>query len=166
MDGSSLYDDDFVTWSEQQAEALRALARSRPELSNVVDWENVIEEIETLGRSEWRGVESLLHQALAHILKGYCDPDSLSRIAWSVETRAFLDAARADFRNSMRRRIDMDKIWRDAFRSASQEMLAYKRRVPPGIPSVSPFALDDLLQESFTYEEALRHLYARLDAPH
>jgi hypothetical protein len=77
MDTATLYDDDIVTWSERQAAALRALA-ARPELSNAVDWDNVIEEIECLGRSEWKGVASQIRNALAHILKGYCDPDSLS----------------------------------------------------------------------------------------
>ena len=52
MDIASLYDDDIVSWAEQQAAALRELA-AKPELSNVVDWENLIEEVETLGRSEW-----------------------------------------------------------------------------------------------------------------
>jgi hypothetical protein len=77
MDTATLCDDDIVTWSERQAAALRALA-ARPELSNAVDWDNVIEEIECLGRSEWKGVASQIRNALAHILKGYCDPDSLS----------------------------------------------------------------------------------------
>ena len=40
MDQPSLYDDDIVTWAEQQAAAVRALA-SRPDLSNALDWENV-----------------------------------------------------------------------------------------------------------------------------
>src|SRR5215204_4699025 len=74
MDTATLYDDDIVTWSERQAAALRALA-ARPELSNAVDWDNVIEEIECLGRSEWKGVASQIRNALARILKGYCDSE-------------------------------------------------------------------------------------------
>ena len=45
---ATLYDDDIVTWAEQQAAALRELA-AKPELANAVDWENLIEEVETLG---------------------------------------------------------------------------------------------------------------------
>src|SRR5918993_3808711 len=109
MDTATLYDDDIVTWSERQAAALRALA-ARPDLSNAVDWDNVIEEIECLERSEWKGVASQIRNALAHILKGYCDPDSLSRVAWSIETSNSLREARDDFRNSMREHIDMDTV--------------------------------------------------------
>ena len=50
MDQPSLYDDDTVTWADQQVAALRSLA-TRPELSNVLDWDNVAEEIEGVGRS-------------------------------------------------------------------------------------------------------------------
>jgi hypothetical protein len=44
-----------VIWSEEQARALRTAARSGTNLP--VDWENVAEEIEALGkvrRSNWR----------------------------------------------------------------------------------------------------------------
>jgi len=160
-----LYDDDIVTWAEQQAAALRELA-AKPELSNVVDWENLIEEVETLGRSEWGGVASQIRNALIHILKGFCDPGSLSRNAWSVETGNFLDEARRDYRPSMRGKIEMDDLWHEAFRSASRELLAYKRRVPPGIPMTCPFELEQVLAPSFDYESAVRRLYELLDARH
>ena len=42
-----LYDQDFVLWTVQQAAALR-----RAKTSNLpLDWENLAEEIESLGRS-------------------------------------------------------------------------------------------------------------------
>ena len=159
MDGLSLYDDDVVTWSEQQATALRSLA-GRPDLSNVLDWANVIEEIETLGRSEWKGVESQICNALRHILKGLCDPGSLSTQAWSIETDTFLDAARGDYRASMRQLIDVDRAWAGAFRHAMRELRPYSVRIPPGIPSRSPFSLEDLLDPAFSYDAAVRSLHA------
>jgi hypothetical protein len=165
MDTATLYDDDIVTWAEQQAAALRELA-ARPELSNAVDWNNIIEEIECLGRSEWRGVESQLTNALAHILKGFCDPSSPSRAPWAIETGNFLQEARKDFRNSMRRKFDMDEVWSAAFERASRELLTYKRRIPPGIPEGCPFTLDEILSDSFDYETAVRRLYELLDARH
>ncbi len=165
MDAATLYDDDIVTWAEQQAAALRELA-ARPELSNAVDWENVIEEVECLGRSEWKGVESQLINALAHILKGFCDAGSPSRGPWAIETGNFLQDARRDFRNSMRQKLDIDEVWRAAFERASRELLIYKRRIPPGIPNHCPFTLDEVLAQDFAYESAIRRLYERLDARH
>ena len=55
---SDLYGDDIVLWCEQQADALRRRAADH------LDWDNLAEEIEDLGRSELRTVESLLVQAL------------------------------------------------------------------------------------------------------
>lgn len=74
MDRPSLYDDDIVTSAEEQAAALRALG-ARSDLSNAVNWENVAEEIESVGRSQLRAVEGLLVQALAHMLKRLSAPD-------------------------------------------------------------------------------------------
>ena len=45
-DVKTLYDQDFVTWAEQQAEALRAAGRGTT--NQPLDWENLAEEIEDL----------------------------------------------------------------------------------------------------------------------
>lgn len=164
MDTPTLYDDDIVTWAEQQAAALRELA-ARPELSNAVDWENVIEEVECLGRSEWKGVASHLRNALAHVLKAVCDPGSMSRVAWGVETSNSLREAREDYRPSMRQNMDMEAIWRNAFRQASDALLPYKVTIPPRLPDRCPFTLDEMLDDGFTYDSGVRTLYELLTSP-
>lgn len=59
----NLHDRDFYTWAVQQAAALR-----RRDFS-AVDWENVTEEIETLGRTEERSLKSQYARAMEHLLK-------------------------------------------------------------------------------------------------
>ena len=72
---SDLYDDDLLSWSERQAELLRrVMAGERVNLQ--VDWVNVIGEIEDVGRNELHTVESLLGQALRHMLKAEAWPIS------------------------------------------------------------------------------------------
>jgi Domain of unknown function DUF29 len=63
------YDADFHAWTQDQAARLREL---RP---NSLDWENIAEEIETLGRSEKREVENRLGVLLLHLLKWARQPD-------------------------------------------------------------------------------------------
>jgi Domain of unknown function DUF29 len=69
MAGSAaqLYEKDFVRWTEQQSRALRAAAGIRANLP--LDWENLAEEIESLGRSQRRELRSRIALILEHLLK-------------------------------------------------------------------------------------------------
>jgi len=58
-----LYEADFHRWSQEQGRALRGRRAAD------VDWENIAEEIETLGRSDKRSLESNLSVVLLHLLK-------------------------------------------------------------------------------------------------
>jgi hypothetical protein len=62
------YEADFYAWTQQQAKQLRRL---RP---NSIDWANLAEEIETLGRSEKREIESRVGVLLQHLLKWRFQP--------------------------------------------------------------------------------------------
>jgi hypothetical protein len=57
---SDLYDTDILEWSDHQAALLRRVAAG--ERVNEVDWPNIIEEVESVGREQLHAVESLLVQ--------------------------------------------------------------------------------------------------------
>ena len=76
MDDRFSYEDDFLVWTERQATALRALAKSRADLPNDLDLEHVAEEIEDLGISELKTVRSYIRNILIHVIKAACDPSS------------------------------------------------------------------------------------------
>ncbi len=67
-----LYEKDFYLWLEQAAHLLRH--RNLNEL----DLENLIEEIESMGRSEKRTINSNLRILLMHMLKYKYQPDKRS----------------------------------------------------------------------------------------
>ena len=113
-----LYRRDFVTWSEVQAERLRRLAAG--ERVNDVDWENLIEEVETLGRSELQAVESLAEQALIHAMKVAARPEDPASDHWRGEIRTFLNNARRRYTPSMKQRIDMAAIHADALEAVRE----------------------------------------------
>jgi hypothetical protein len=80
----TLYDTDFLRWTEKQAAALRAA----PKDSNLpLDWENLAEEIESLGRSERRGLRSRIRQILRHLLKLEASSASEPRRGWEESIR-------------------------------------------------------------------------------
>ena len=70
---SDLYDEDILLWSERQAALLQRVAAGEA-LNERPDWANIIEEVESVGREQLHAVESLLLQALAHMLKAEAWP--------------------------------------------------------------------------------------------
>jgi hypothetical protein len=59
----TLHETDFVAWSEQMAQLMRDRRYDQ------VDWENVIEEMESLGRHDRRALSSQLIRVMMHLLK-------------------------------------------------------------------------------------------------
>ncbi len=148
MDRPSLYDDDIVTWAEEQAAALRALA-ARSDLSNAVDWENVAEEIESVGRSQIRAVERLLIQMLAHLIKHVSAPDAPPNRHWRSEIVAFRLAAQARYERSMRQRIDWSRVWRVGIEFAVADLELYGDTVLPNLPVDCPLTPEEMVGSSF-----------------
>jgi hypothetical protein len=70
---NSLYESDFYGWTQLQARALAA--RQVEEL----DWQNLQEEIISLGRQEYRELVSRLTVLLGHLLEWEYQPDKRSR---------------------------------------------------------------------------------------
>jgi hypothetical protein len=67
-----LYESDFYRWATAQATAIR---NKRLELEALgIDWSNVAEELDTLGRSERGGLRSRLTILLLHLLKWLHQP--------------------------------------------------------------------------------------------
>jgi hypothetical protein len=91
--GARLYEEDFVRWTEQQSSALRDAARVGSNLP--LDWENLAEEIESLGRSQRHELRSRIAVILEHLLKLEHSPATDPRCGW-METiaRERLDAER------------------------------------------------------------------------
>src|SRR5437763_13952348 len=88
-DVKSLYDEDFVAWTQQQAKALRAAAGSRT--NQPLDWENLAEEVENLGKTVRREIGSQIRRIIQHLLKLQYSPAIDPRRRWfesSTEARS------------------------------------------------------------------------------
>jgi len=141
MDGS-LYDDDYYTWSKRQAAALRALSMRAP--TNEVDWANLIEEVEDLGKNLVRAVRSALYRLMEHAaLVALAPDDSPHRAHWLGEMRNFRADAEADYAPSMRQKLApaVDRAWRNARLAAAAKLSAD----PGRLPEDRPFTLAELL---------------------
>ena len=76
----SMYDQDLVRWSEEQARALRAAANEG--WNAPIDWEHVAEEIESLGRSDRRALASHIAIVIEHLLKLQASPSLVPTRGW------------------------------------------------------------------------------------
>jgi hypothetical protein len=152
MDRPELYDSDILAWSEQQAAALRRLA-SRCDLPNDLDLENVVEEIESVGRSELRATESFIELILAHAAKAVSAPEGLAIGHWRTECIGWQAQILRAFAPSMRQRIDMDALWRSALRVAEAALAEHGRNLAAVLPGTCPITLDDLLVETFEFRD-------------
>lgn len=83
MERGELYDQDFLRWTEEQAAALRRARDSNLSL----DWDNLAEEIESLGKSQRAALRSQLRRILRHLFKLEASPASEPRPGWEEWVR-------------------------------------------------------------------------------
>ena len=76
----------LLLWSEEQARALRSAAHSGA--NPPIDWENVAEEIESLGKSLARELASGVSTIVIHLMRLEASPATEARIGWADYSRA------------------------------------------------------------------------------
>ena len=142
------YEHDFYAWSFAQARALRA---RRPEQ---LDWENLAEEIESLGRSDRRQVRSRLTVILMHLLKWQYQPKKRST-SWKVSIMAQRDEIESVLADSPSLRRRLPELLTEAYESARELAIfemglnKWDTSIPP---ERNPFTLDQVLDEDFLPE--------------
>ena len=137
------YDADILVWSEHQATLLRRVAAGDP-VNEKPDWSNIIEEIESVGNEQLHAVQSLLIQALVHMLKAEAWPLSREVPHWQSEARRFRGDATDRYAPSMRQRIDLAHLYRRA-RYVMPDTIDGQPPLP--LPEVCPVMLDGPLSD-------------------
>ena len=90
----TLYDRDFSLWVEDTVNKLKAGE------FNQVDWDNLIEEVDSLGKSQRKAVRSFLVRLLEHLLKRCYLPMSDCYRGWEVEIRNFRQRLQIELEDS------------------------------------------------------------------
>lgn len=158
----SAYDEDFFTWTQDQALALRRLNER-----GGIDVEHLAEEVEDLGRRDLRDVKSLLRLLLLRLMKIAAEPEA--PMHWRSEAREFRRAAMEAFTPGMRQLIDVPTLWRGAAERLADDF----RDLGKPQPSIAacPFELDDIFSGSFDLDAALaevttaRHMSTAIERP-
>lgn len=139
---SSLYETDFALWTEQTVELLRE--RNFKE----VDWENVIEEIESLGRSEKHALESQLTRVIMHMLKWDYQPERRSN-SWRGSIVEGRTQIRRLLKASPSLKPYLNNIFAECYRDAVEQASA-ETGLPIDTWTVDcPYSLNQLLESGF-----------------
>lgn len=140
------YEGDFYAWTQEQAAQLRS-ARV-----DGLDWINVAEEIESLGRSDRREISSRLNLILVHLLKWQAQP-SKRKAGWrSVREQRHKIAGVLDESPSLAgypKRVLAPEY------AAARAMAADETGLPEtSFPRACPFKVEQVLGENFRPESA------------
>jgi hypothetical protein len=137
------YRTDILTWSERQAALLRRIAAGE-KVNDQIDWENVVEEVESAGRRQLAQAKSLLVQALANMLKAEAWPLSPEVPRWRTQALGLQSDATDIINPSMRKRMDINEFYFKAIRRLPGTIDGKK---PLAFPTECPVTLDDLLRD-------------------
>jgi hypothetical protein len=147
MDRSSdLHDRDFFAWSEEQAAELRRAAEQRVNLP--IDWLNLAEEVEDMGRTQRAALASDLARILEHLLKLEHSPAAEPRGGWAdsvVEHRGRVEFA-LDESPSLARHLPtlLDWAWKHGRRHAVRG-LQRNGIAPTELPATCPYPADRVI---------------------
>jgi len=139
---ATAYDADFYAWTQDQAARLRDL---RP---NALDWGNLAEEIESLGRSQKKLIRNHLVVLLAHLLKWAHQPDKRTN-SWRGSIQGARDEIADELRDSPSLKRypgqELARQYRLALLHASGET-----ELPIDVfPETCPFTIDQVLDPDF-----------------
>ncbi|MQA19398.1 DUF29 domain-containing protein [Rugamonas rivuli] len=138
----TLYEDDVIAWSEQQAALLRA---GRWEL---LDRDNIAEEIEDVGKSEKRELQSRQTVLLAHLLKWKYQPGRRGS-SWVKTIREQRTAVAEDLVQypHLKPLLSNPQWLRQVYRRAKMDAEAQTHL--QDLPAVLPWTVEQILEPDF-----------------
>ena len=142
---NSLYEEDFYLWIETTAKLLKEGKFSE------LDLDNLIEEIETMGRSEKKSLRSNLVILLLHLLKWQYQPNKRSR-SWQssiFEHRIRLDE---DLKDSPSLKPYFQEIFDKCYQNGKKQASIETGLSLKAFPEESPFTIEEVLDEYFLPE--------------
>jgi hypothetical protein len=138
----SLYRRDFCAWTEEQSGALKARDLT------ALDWDNLAEEVESLGRREKSEIQSRLRVLLTHLLKWQFQPERRN-YSWQStigEQRAHLFET---LQASPSLRTYPSQVYAVCYQRARRDAARQAKLPVARFPKDPPFAAEDALDEDF-----------------
>jgi hypothetical protein len=138
----TLYEIDYLQWIETTVQQLQG------QNYGAVDWENVIEELADMGRSERRALKSNLIVILVHLLKWEFQSDRRSG-SWEgsiIEHRRRVQEALSE---SPSLKPYIESILAESYVQAAKQARAETGLPITTFPSLCPYSLDQVIKDDF-----------------
>jgi Domain of unknown function DUF29 len=135
------YDTDFYAWTQETAQAIRERRWSD------LDTENLLEEIESMGRSERRGIESRLEILLSHLLKRQYQADKHTR-SWDMTIKEQRLKVSQLFEENPSLRARAEELIQRAYRIARLRAARETGLAEDAFPVACPWTQEQILEES------------------
>ncbi len=132
-----LYDKDFYKWTSTQSKLLRKGKYSK------LDIQNLIEEIESLGRSEKRTLMSYLEVLLMHMLKVEYQPKKHTS-SWDASIKEAGYKTQKALSENPSLKPKLKEIYKDAYFSARLKAVVETGLKESTFPEECPWTLKDL----------------------
>lgn len=139
-----LYDTDFYSWLQEQA---RLLEQGQ---ANQCDLDNLIEEVEDMGKRHLQKLDSHLTELLMHLLKWQYQPQKREYgHSWENSIRAHRKQARDLIEKypSLEAKIISD--WEGIFESALRSAVVDTDMTKEDFPGSCPWTFDQIMQEGW-----------------
>jgi hypothetical protein len=136
------YEDDLFAWTQEQAALLRARA------ADDLDWENLAEEIESMGRRDRRELESRLAVVLLHLLKWQAQPALRSK-SWRSTLRTQRREIRRLLKESPSLRREVPDLMAEAYDDAVEDAVEETELPAKTFPKTCPYETDEVLGEDY-----------------
>jgi len=146
------YDEDFYAWTQNQAQALR---RAGAERNNApVDWENIAEEIESMGKSQRSEIRNRMRVLLAHLLKWQFCPELRERCerGWRLTILEQRDRVTDDMADSPSLRPYALTVFTECYAKARLQAADEAELSPDRFPPEPTFTLDQALDPAYPAE--------------
>lgn len=138
MTVKSLHDQDFYGWVEQQCAALHDHDSGR------LDWDGLKQELEALGRQEYRELVSRLGVLLGHLLKWQLQSERRSR-SWFLSVREQRRAISRLLEQNPSLCSRLDEALEDGFQGGVDLVLRDSDLPLRSLPQASPWSLQEAL---------------------
>jgi Domain of unknown function DUF29 len=138
----SHYETDFYTWTQEQSALLKAGQFSE------LDLDNLVEEIESMGRSEKRALESRLTVLLQHLLKWQYQPVRRGR-SWQLTIKIQRIEFLKVLRDNPGLKTELEQLLTDAYVSAVIKASQETGLDENDFPEHCPWAMADIIKQDF-----------------